>query len=101
TKACDDADKARMEIVPGKDYILLPIWPDDPQFSQSLKDSPDARFKPSGEEENKDVKDPGNAAGNPTEEGERVNQEKDASVNNINTINTASPIVNVASIEDT
>ncbi|GKC16820.1 ribonuclease H-like domain-containing protein [Tanacetum coccineum] len=26
TKACDDAGKARMEIVPGKDYILLPLW---------------------------------------------------------------------------
>nr|GEX80839.1 ribonuclease H-like domain-containing protein [Tanacetum cinerariifolium] len=25
TKACDDAGKARMEIVPGKDYILLPL----------------------------------------------------------------------------
>ncbi|GKB59336.1 hypothetical protein Tco_0915522 [Tanacetum coccineum] len=28
-KACDDAGKARMETVPGKDYILLPVWPDD------------------------------------------------------------------------
>ncbi|GJS24615.1 putative ribonuclease H-like domain-containing protein [Tanacetum coccineum] len=26
TKACDDAGKARMETVPGKDYILLPLW---------------------------------------------------------------------------
>nr|GEW76310.1 putative ribonuclease H-like domain-containing protein [Tanacetum cinerariifolium] len=26
TKACDDACKARMEIIPGKDYILLPLW---------------------------------------------------------------------------
>ncbi|GJT93701.1 retrovirus-related pol polyprotein from transposon TNT 1-94 [Tanacetum coccineum] len=26
TKACDDADKARMETIPGKDYILLPLW---------------------------------------------------------------------------
>ncbi|GKB66070.1 ribonuclease H-like domain-containing protein, partial [Tanacetum coccineum] len=25
-KACDDAGKARMEIVPGKDYILLSLW---------------------------------------------------------------------------
>ncbi|GJU14537.1 hypothetical protein Tco_1142503 [Tanacetum coccineum] len=29
TKACDDAGKARMETVPGKDYILLPLWPKD------------------------------------------------------------------------
>ncbi|GKE17525.1 putative ribonuclease H-like domain-containing protein, partial [Tanacetum coccineum] len=29
-KACNDICKARMETVPGKDYILLPLWPDDP-----------------------------------------------------------------------
>ncbi|GJV52510.1 putative ribonuclease H-like domain-containing protein [Tanacetum coccineum] len=60
TKACDDADNASMETVLGKDYILLPVWPADLLFSQSLKDSPDARFKPSGEEEKKDAKDLGN-----------------------------------------
>ncbi|GJU90936.1 retrovirus-related pol polyprotein from transposon TNT 1-94 [Tanacetum coccineum] len=38
-----------------------------PPFSSSLKDSPDAGFKPSGEEEKKDAKDPGNESGNPTE----------------------------------
>ncbi|GJW84770.1 retrovirus-related pol polyprotein from transposon TNT 1-94 [Tanacetum coccineum] len=26
TKACDDACKARMETVPDKDYIMLPLW---------------------------------------------------------------------------
>ncbi|GKF29421.1 hypothetical protein Tco_0095763 [Tanacetum coccineum] len=34
TKACDDAGKARMETIPGKDYILLPLWTVDPPFSQ-------------------------------------------------------------------
>ncbi|GJX33114.1 putative ribonuclease H-like domain-containing protein [Tanacetum coccineum] len=43
TKACNDAGKARMEI-----------------------DSPDAGFKPSGEEEKKDPGDLGNESGNPT-----------------------------------
>ncbi|GKB32394.1 hypothetical protein Tco_0871795, partial [Tanacetum coccineum] len=76
------------------------LWTQDPPFSSSLKDSPDAGFKPSGEEEKKDAKELGNEGGNPTEEGERVNQEKDASVNNINTINTVSPTINAASIED-
>ncbi|GJX80590.1 ribonuclease H-like domain-containing protein [Tanacetum coccineum] len=33
TKAYNDAGKARMETVPGKDYILLPMWPADPLFS--------------------------------------------------------------------
>ncbi|GJS12013.1 hypothetical protein Tco_0368809 [Tanacetum coccineum] len=67
TKTCDDAVKARMQIVPGKDYILLPIWPADSLFSQDSKSSPDAGFKPSGEEEKKDAKDLGNESGNPTE----------------------------------
>ncbi|GKE10326.1 putative ribonuclease H-like domain-containing protein [Tanacetum coccineum] len=60
TKAYDDAGKARMETVPDKDYILLPFLTQDPSFSSSSKDSPDAGFKPSGEEEKKDVKDPEN-----------------------------------------
>ncbi|GKF95016.1 hypothetical protein Tco_0284716, partial [Tanacetum coccineum] len=56
TKACDDnASKASVETIPGKDYILLPLWTQDPPFSSSLKDSPDAGFKLSGEEEKKDV----------------------------------------------
>ncbi|GJY82570.1 putative ribonuclease H-like domain-containing protein [Tanacetum coccineum] len=100
TKACDNAGKTRVETVPGKDYILLPLWTHDPLFSQNFKDSPDAGFKPSVEEEKKDAKDPGNEGGNPTKEGERVNQEKNASVNSINTINTVSPTVNAASIDD-
>ncbi|GKC50213.1 ribonuclease H-like domain-containing protein [Tanacetum coccineum] len=59
-KACDDACKARMETVPGKDYILLPLWTQDPQFSSSSKDSTDDGFKPSEGEENKDAEEPGN-----------------------------------------
>ncbi|GJX48080.1 putative ribonuclease H-like domain-containing protein [Tanacetum coccineum] len=54
TKACNDAGK--MEIVLGKDYILLPLWPADPLFSQSSKSSPDAEFKPSGDDEKKVMK---------------------------------------------
>ncbi|GJT90155.1 ribonuclease H-like domain-containing protein [Tanacetum coccineum] len=47
--------KARWRKVPGKDYILLPLWPADLLFSQSSKSSPDAVFKPSGDEEKKVV----------------------------------------------
>ncbi|GKA16906.1 hypothetical protein Tco_0696743, partial [Tanacetum coccineum] len=79
TKACDDAD---------------------PPFSSSPKDSPDAGFKPSREEEKKDAEDPGNEGGNPCTEEPIINQEKDASVNNTNNINTNNPTVNAASIED-
>ncbi|GJX98956.1 putative ribonuclease H-like domain-containing protein [Tanacetum coccineum] len=100
TKSCVDVGKARVETVPGKDYILLPLWTQDAPFSSSLKDSLDVGFKLSGEEEKKDVEDPGNEGGNPSEEGERINQENDASVNSTNNINTVSPNVNAASIED-
>ncbi|GKG22474.1 hypothetical protein Tco_0387777, partial [Tanacetum coccineum] len=93
TKAYDNASKARMEAVPGKDYILLLVWPADLLFSQSSspKDSPDAGFKPSGEEEKKNAEDPGKDSEIPSTEEPRINQEKDASnVNNTNNINTAS-----------
>ncbi|GKA50410.1 putative ribonuclease H-like domain-containing protein, partial [Tanacetum coccineum] len=100
TKACADAGKAILETVPDKDYILLPLWTQDPPFSSTLKDSPNSGFKPSGEEEKKDVEDPRNEGGNPSTEEPRINQEKDASVNSTNNINTVSPTVNAASIED-
>ncbi|GJS01026.1 putative ribonuclease H-like domain-containing protein [Tanacetum coccineum] len=100
-KACDDANKAIMETVPGKDYIMLPVWPADLLFSQSSKDSPDARFKPSGEEEKKDAEDPGNEDSEvPSTEEPRVNQEKDENVNSTNIINIVTPTVNAAGIED-
>ncbi|GKC55133.1 putative ribonuclease H-like domain-containing protein [Tanacetum coccineum] len=93
TKACD------METITGKDYILLPLSIQDPPFSSSSKDSPDAGFKSSGEEEKKDAEDPGNKSGNPTEgkdsevlstEEPNFNQEKDDNINSTNNINTAS-----------
>ncbi|GKD85371.1 hypothetical protein Tco_1356525, partial [Tanacetum coccineum] len=75
-KACDNAGKARMEIIPGKDYILLPLSIQDPQFSFSLKDSLDAGFKPSREEKKKDAEDPRNEDSEvPCTEEPRVNQE--------------------------
>ncbi|GJQ91803.1 putative ribonuclease H-like domain-containing protein [Tanacetum coccineum] len=60
TKACDDAGKARMEIVNGTYYILLPFLTQDPSFSSNLKDSPDSGFKPLGKEEKMDTKNPEN-----------------------------------------
>ncbi|GJV74923.1 ribonuclease H-like domain-containing protein [Tanacetum coccineum] len=101
TKACDDADKARMETVLGKEYILLLVWPADLLFSKSSKDSPDAGSKPSGEEERKDTEDPENENSEASSiEESRVNQEKDASVNSTSTINTISLTVITAGIED-
>ncbi|GKB77309.1 putative ribonuclease H-like domain-containing protein [Tanacetum coccineum] len=63
TKACDDASKANIETVPGKDYILLPLWPADPLLSQSSKISPDDGFKPSGDDEKKITEEPGKEGG--------------------------------------
>ncbi|GKD30066.1 putative ribonuclease H-like domain-containing protein, partial [Tanacetum coccineum] len=56
TKACNDAGKARMETVPGKDYILVPVWPADLLLSQSLKNSPDDGFKQFGKDEKRMLK---------------------------------------------
>nr|GEY42114.1 putative ribonuclease H-like domain-containing protein [Tanacetum cinerariifolium] len=101
TKACDNVGKTRVEIVPDKDYILLPLWTQDPPVFSSLKDSPGAIFKPSGEEKKKDVEDPGNEDSEVSSiEEPRVNQEKDANVNNTNNINTVRPIDNAVGIED-
>ncbi|GJZ02697.1 putative ribonuclease H-like domain-containing protein [Tanacetum coccineum] len=90
TKACDDAGKARMEIIPGKDYILLPLWTADLPFSQSSKSFPNAGFKPSGNDKKKVIEEPGKEGGDPSKEDERDDQEKDASVNNTNNVNAAS-----------
>ncbi|GJX48005.1 ribonuclease H-like domain-containing protein [Tanacetum coccineum] len=87
TKACDDTGKARMEAVPGKDYILLPLWTADLPFFQSSKSSPDARFKPSGDDEKKVTKEPGKEDGDPRKDSESIDQEKDENVNNTNNVN--------------
>ncbi|GJU41533.1 putative ribonuclease H-like domain-containing protein [Tanacetum coccineum] len=90
--------KARMETEPGKDYILLPMWPTDPLFSQDSKSSPDAGFKPSGEEKKKDAEDPGNEDSEvPSTEDPRVYQEKDDNVSSTNNVNTASNTINIIS----
>ncbi|GKA13472.1 putative ribonuclease H-like domain-containing protein [Tanacetum coccineum] len=107
TKACDDAGKARMETVPGKDYILLLMWPADPLFSQNLKISPNAGFKPSGEDEKKVTEEPGKEGGNSSndqENDDNVNSTSNINTasdeNNTNNVNTVNLTVNVASIED-
>ncbi|GJR53304.1 hypothetical protein Tco_1403825 [Tanacetum coccineum] len=72
-----------METLPRKDYILLPLWPANPLFSQCSKSSPDAGFKPSSDGEKK-------IDGDPSKEDKRDHQEKDDNVNITNNINTAS-----------
>ncbi|GKC76814.1 hypothetical protein Tco_1127588 [Tanacetum coccineum] len=83
TKACDDSAKARMETVPGKDYILLPLWTTDPPFSKRSKSSPDAGFKPS-DDDGKKVDE------NPRKYSEGIDQKKEDNVNSTNNVNAAS-----------
>ncbi|GJS20632.1 retrovirus-related pol polyprotein from transposon TNT 1-94 [Tanacetum coccineum] len=75
--------KARMETVPGKDYILLTLWTVDPPFSQSLKNSQDDGSKPSSDDEKKVDEDP-------RKDSKSIDQEKDDNVNSTNNVNAAS-----------
>nr|GEV98690.1 hypothetical protein [Tanacetum cinerariifolium] len=64
-------------------------------------DSPSDGFKPSRKEEQKDVEDLGNKDSEfPSIKEPRVNQDKDANVNSTNNINTISPTINAAGLED-
>ncbi|GJR53018.1 putative ribonuclease H-like domain-containing protein [Tanacetum coccineum] len=51
TKENINAGQDGKKIVPDQEYILLPLLTTDPSLSKSSKDSPDAGFKPSREEE--------------------------------------------------
>ncbi|GJW47720.1 putative ribonuclease H-like domain-containing protein [Tanacetum coccineum] len=83
TKACDDTGKARMETMPGKDYILLPLWPADPPYSQDPKSSQDDGSKPLSDDGKKIDKDP-------RKYSEGIDQEKEDNVNSTNNVNDAS-----------
>nr|GFD07885.1 hypothetical protein [Tanacetum cinerariifolium] len=64
-------------------------------------DSPGAGYKPSGYEETKDTEDLRNEDSEVLSiEEPRVNQEKDANVNNTNNINAVNPTDDAAGIEN-
>ncbi|GJR97166.1 retrovirus-related pol polyprotein from transposon TNT 1-94 [Tanacetum coccineum] len=90
TKACNDAGKATIETIPGKDYILLPLWNADLPFPQSSKSSPDVGFKPSGDDEKKVTEEPGKEGGDSSNNSGSNDQEKEDNVNSTNTVNAAS-----------
>ncbi|GJW25695.1 putative ribonuclease H-like domain-containing protein [Tanacetum coccineum] len=90
TKACDDVGKASMETIPGKDYILLPLWHADPLFSQYSKSSPDPGFKHLGNDEKKVIEEPRKEGGDLSKDSECSDQEKEDNVNSTNTVNAAS-----------
>ncbi|GJS97558.1 putative ribonuclease H-like domain-containing protein [Tanacetum coccineum] len=96
TKTCDDAGKARIKTVPGKDYILLPLWHADLPFSQNSKSSPDAGFKPLGDNKKKVTKEPGKEGGDPSNKNDSV-----SSTNNINTASDGNSTNNVNIVSST
>ncbi|GKB72724.1 ribonuclease H-like domain-containing protein [Tanacetum coccineum] len=101
TKENIDAGQDRKKMVPDQKYILLPLLTSDPLLSKCSKDSPNARFKESGEEEKMDSEHPKNEDSEvPNIEEPRINQEQDANVNNTNNINTVCPSVIAADIEN-
>ncbi|GJS65094.1 hypothetical protein Tco_0679658 [Tanacetum coccineum] len=68
----------RVETVSAKRlHPLLPLWNANPPFSQSSKSSPDAGFKPSGDDEKKSDE-------NPRKESESNDQEKDDNIYSTN-----------------
>ncbi|GJX07119.1 uncharacterized mitochondrial protein-like protein [Tanacetum coccineum] len=82
TKVSDNADQARKETEPVKDYILLPLWSADPPYSQDLKSSHDVGSKPSSDNGKKLDEDP-------RKDSECNDQEKEDNVNITNTVNAA------------
>ncbi|GJT17576.1 putative ribonuclease H-like domain-containing protein [Tanacetum coccineum] len=101
TKENIDAGQDGMKIVPDQKYILLPLLTSDPSLSKSSKDSPDAGFKPSGEEKKIDSKHQENEDSEVLNIKEpRVNQKQDVNVNNTNNINTVSPTISVVDIKN-
>nr|GEW24356.1 hypothetical protein [Tanacetum cinerariifolium] len=90
TKDNNNAGQARQKKVPGKDYILLPLWTADPPFLQDPKSSQDDGFKPSndvGKTVNEVLR----------QENEGKDQEEKDSVNNTNRVNAVSSTVNATS----
>ncbi|GJU39863.1 uncharacterized mitochondrial protein-like protein [Tanacetum coccineum] len=82
TKASDNAGQARKETEPVKDYILLPLWTNDPPYSQDPKSSHDDGFKPSSDDGKKVDEDP-------RKNSKCKDQEKEDNVNSTNNVNVA------------
>ncbi|GJS67068.1 retrovirus-related pol polyprotein from transposon TNT 1-94 [Tanacetum coccineum] len=83
TKASDNASQARKETYAVKNYILLPLWPADPPYSQDPKSSQDDGSKPSSDDGKKVDEDS-------RKDSEGIDQEKEDNVNSTNNVNAAS-----------
>ncbi|GJW67702.1 retrovirus-related pol polyprotein from transposon TNT 1-94 [Tanacetum coccineum] len=83
TKVSDNANQARKETEPVKNYILLPLWTADPPFSQGPKSSQDDGSKPSSDDGKKVDEDP-------RKKSKNNDQEKEDNVNSTNNVNASS-----------
>ncbi|GJU70788.1 putative ribonuclease H-like domain-containing protein [Tanacetum coccineum] len=83
TKANDNAGQARKEKEPIKNYILLPLWPADPPYSQDPKSSQDDGSKPLSDDGKKVDEDS-------RKDSKDIDQEKEDNVNSTNNVNAAS-----------
>ncbi|GJZ12768.1 putative ribonuclease H-like domain-containing protein [Tanacetum coccineum] len=83
TKASDNAGQARKETKPVKNYILQPLWPANPPYSQDPKSSQDDVSKPSSNDGKK-------VNENSRKDSEGIDQEKEDNVNSTNNVNAAS-----------
>ncbi|GKC12485.1 putative ribonuclease H-like domain-containing protein [Tanacetum coccineum] len=82
-KASNNAGQARKETEPVKNYILLPLWPADPPYSQDSKSSQDDGSKPSSDDGKQVDEDS-------RKDREGIDQEKEDNVNSTNNVNAAS-----------
>ncbi|GJR76080.1 putative ribonuclease H-like domain-containing protein [Tanacetum coccineum] len=89
--------QAGKKKVPGKDYILLPLWAADPPFSSVPKSSPNDGFKPLGDDQERSSEDSRKEDRDLRAKFERlVDKEKEISTNSTNSVYTASSPVIVA-----
>ncbi|GKC00241.1 reverse transcriptase domain-containing protein [Tanacetum coccineum] len=83
TKASDNTGQARKETKPVKNYILLPLWPTDPLYSQDPKSSQDDGSKP--------LSDDGKTVDEDSRKDSKgIDQEKEYNINSTNNVNAAS-----------
>ncbi|GJW44298.1 retrovirus-related pol polyprotein from transposon TNT 1-94 [Tanacetum coccineum] len=89
--------------IPGKYYILLPLWHADPLLSQNTKSSPDAGFKPSGDNKKKVTEEPVKEGGDPSNKNDSVNNTNNINIasdgNITNNVNTVNSTLNTAGIK--
>ncbi|GKC21547.1 retrovirus-related pol polyprotein from transposon TNT 1-94 [Tanacetum coccineum] len=82
-KGMSSSSQARNETKSVKNYILLPLWPADPPYSQDPKSFQDDRSKPLSDDGNKVDEDS-------RKDSEGIDQANEDNVNNTNNVNAAS-----------